>query len=176
MANIESIKLPDNTEYNLKDAISGYSTTFNGLSDTNFTSLQNGQVPVYNNVSGKWENASAAGGLKPHVVISTTHGSTVTVTKGGTTITPTETSSGIYEADLTDYGTWTATATFGGATSTATISVDTVKVYNVALAYFTATITATYPSGATCTLSATGQSTQTATQNPQTFTVHAAAT
>lgn len=36
--------------------------TFAGLTDTNFTNLQNGQVPVYNAATQKWENQNQSGG------------------------------------------------------------------------------------------------------------------
>ena len=126
-------------------------------------------------VKGAILEAAENGGLLPHVVISVETGSTVTLTKGGTTVTATETSTGVYEADVDSYGTWTVTATKSGATASDTLNVDTVKVYNVTLAYFTATITVTYPAGSTCTCTGNGQ-TQTATSNPETFTVYAAAT
>lgn len=79
--------------------------------------------------------AAENGGLLPHVVVSVETGSTVTLTKGGTTITATETSAGVYEADIDSYGSWTVTATKSGATATDTLTVDTVKVYNVTLSY-----------------------------------------
>ena len=37
-------------------------TAFANMSDVNFDNLQNGQVPVYNSTSGKWENSSGGGG------------------------------------------------------------------------------------------------------------------
>ena len=40
----------------------GGSSTFAGLSDVDFDNLQNGQVPVYNSTSQKWENGSGGGG------------------------------------------------------------------------------------------------------------------
>lgn len=42
----------------------------------------------------------------PHFIITADTGSTVTATKGQTVITATETSTGVYECDVTDYGTW----------------------------------------------------------------------
>lgn len=43
-------------------SVSGGSSTFAGLSDVSLTNLQNGQVPVYNSTSQKWENGSGGGG------------------------------------------------------------------------------------------------------------------
>jgi hypothetical protein len=40
----------------------GGSSTFAGLSDVDFTNLQNGQVPKYNSTTQKWENANESGG------------------------------------------------------------------------------------------------------------------
>lgn len=37
-------------------------TSFANMSDVDFDNLQNGQVPVYNSTSGKWENSSGGGG------------------------------------------------------------------------------------------------------------------
>lgn len=51
--------------------------------------------------------AEINGLLKPHFIISADTGSTVTATKGQTTITATETSTGVFECDVTDYGVWT---------------------------------------------------------------------
>lgn len=36
------------------------SSSFAGLTDTNFTNLANGQIAIYNSTSGKWENGSAS--------------------------------------------------------------------------------------------------------------------
>ena len=37
-------------------------TAFANMSDVDFDNLQNGQVPVYNSTSGKWENGTGGGG------------------------------------------------------------------------------------------------------------------
>lgn len=87
----------------------------------------------------------AASGLPPHVIITTTTGATVTLTLGGTTIIATETSSGIFEADVNEYGTWTITAVLGADTVSTTLNVDVVKIYNVNLSFWSATIVVNYP-------------------------------
>ena len=48
------------------DGVSGTAIvigTFAGLTDTNFTNLQNGQVAVYNATTQKWENQTPSGGV-----------------------------------------------------------------------------------------------------------------
>lgn len=59
-------------------------------------------------------------------------GTTVVATNGTKSVTLTE-SSGVWTGKLTDYGTWTITGTVGGSTTTKTIEVDTVKLYEVYL-------------------------------------------
>ncbi len=115
-------------------------------------------------------------GMKPHIIITSDAGSTVTLTLGGTTVTAEETSAGTFEADVASYGTWTIDSELNGDTATTTLVVDVVKIYTVTLMHFAATITVNFPNGGTCTCAATGQPTQTATTSPHTFTVGAAAT
>ncbi|MBO7451424.1 MAG: hypothetical protein J6U54_13755 [Clostridiales bacterium] len=50
---------------------------------------------------------AGGGGLLPHLIISAPTGSTVTATKGTTVITAVETSSGVFECDIPEYGDWT---------------------------------------------------------------------
>ena len=109
--------------------------------------------------------------ILPHFKITADHGATVTVIKGALQIAAVETSSGIYEADVPEYGTYTVSSVYSGSTITATVNVDTVKVYTADVKSVSATITVTYPSGASCTLTGQGE-TQTATTSPYTFTVH----
>lgn len=115
------------------------------------------------------------GGLLPHIVITSEVGATVTLVNGGTTISTTETSSGIFEADIPSFGTWTITVLDGGNTYTQTIVIDTVKIYTATVTAFSATIMVTYPSGATCTCTGNGES-YTASGTPYTFTVHSTGT
>ena len=116
------------------------------------------------------------GGLYPHVIVISDTGSTVTLVKGATTVNASETSTGHFEADVPDYGTWTIHSVLSGDDATVTLNVDDVKVYTVDDSHFAASITVTYPSGATCALSATGLSPVYATGSPYTFTVHSATT
>lgn len=147
------------------------STTLAGLTDTQIASLQNGQVLKYNATSQKWENADEAGGILPHLIVISETGSTVTATKGTTVITATETSTGHFECDLPEFGTWTIDAILGGDDAQVSLVVDTVKVYTVDDSHFHADITVKYPSGATCNLAGQGESYY-ATGSPYTFTVH----
>lgn len=151
------------------------STTLSGLTDTQIASLSNGQVLKYNSTSQKWENADEKGGILPHLIVISETGSTVTATKGQTVITATETSTGHFECDLTEFGTWTIDAILSGDDAQVSLVVDTVKVYTVDDSHFHATVTVKYPSGATCRLQSADE-TLYATGSPYTFTVHHAET
>lgn len=150
--------------------------TLNGLNDTQFASLSDGQVLKYNATSQKWENADEAGGILPHLIVISETGSTVTATKGTTVITATETSTGHFECDITEFGTWTIDAVLGGDDAQVSLVVDTVKVYTVDDSHFHSDITVAYPSGATVSCSKTGETTMYATGSPYTFTVHSSGT
>lgn len=115
-------------------------------------------------------------GMFPHVIVISDAGSVVTLTKEAKVITATETSTGHFEADVDEYGTWTIDSLLNGDDAQTTLNVDAVKIYTITDEHFSASITISYPSGGTCTLSATGQNPQVATSSPYTFTVHAAAT
>jgi len=142
---------------------------------TNFTGLaSNGDVLTYESATQKWKPKTSAVMLAKAEVISDT-GSTVTMTDGVTTIELTEVSTGNYEGDIPSYGTWTVTSVLGVDTQTATLTVDTAKIYTADLRHFSASITVTYPTGATVTCS-DGQTTLTATESPYTFTVYSSGT
>lgn len=145
--------------------------TLNSLTDTQFASLTNGQVLKYNSTSQKWENADEAGGILPHLIVISETGSTVTATKGQTVITATETSTGHFECDLPEFGTWTIDAILGGEDAQVSLVVDTVKVYTVDDSHYHGTVTVKYPDGATCRLQSADE-TLYATGSPYTFTVH----
>ena len=115
---------------------------------------------------------SGGGGILPHlIIISETGESVVKAVKGTTEIIATETSTGHYECDVPEFGTWTIHAVLNGEDATVNLVVDTVKVYTVDDSHFHADITVKYPSGATCNLSGQGESYY-ATGSPYTFTVH----
>ena len=79
------------------------------------------------------------GGLSPRIVVTTATGSTVTCTKGGTTLTATEVS-GKWTFNLNDFGTWTVNATLGGKSATKDVDVVWAQVYEVALSFVDATL------------------------------------
>ena len=116
-----------------------------------------------------------AGGLLPHLVITSEAGATITITKDGTTISALETTSGTFEVDVPSFGTWTIIMNYGGDTYNQNVTIDTVKIYTTTIMAFSATILVTYPSGATCTCTGEGQS-YTASGTPYTFTVHSTGT
>lgn len=140
-----------------------------GLVDTYTITFTNGTTTTFDVTNG------SGGGLDPHIVITSDHGSTVTLTHGSNVITAIETSNGYFETDVPEYGTWQIDSVLGGDTVTKTLVVDTAKVYIVDASHFSASITVTYPSGATCTCVG-GSESYTATNNPETFTVHSADT
>lgn len=79
------------------------------------------------------------GGLSPRIVVTATTGSTVTCTKGGTTLTATEVS-GKWTFNLNDFGTWTVNATLGGKSATKDVDVVWAQVYEVTLLFADATL------------------------------------
>lgn len=149
--------------------------TLAGLSDTQISSATDGQVLKYNSTSQKWVNGEDKGGILPHLIVISETGSTVTATKGQTVITATETSTGHFECDVPEFGTWTIDAILGGDDAQVSLVVDTVKVYTVDDSHFHATVTVKYPDGATCRLQSADE-TLYATGSPYTFTVHHAET
>ena len=80
-------------------------------------------------------------GMNCLAVITTDAGCTVTLTKGGTTITAVEVSSGVYEASFDEYGTWAVNNVTLGYTRNFTV--DAVKVYNLSFIPDGRTITPT---------------------------------
>ncbi len=154
------------------------SASFAGLSDTDINSPQNGQVPVYNSTSHKWENADQSAGGGSKVVVSTAEasliGTTCTLTQGGDSYTATFSNSGVATFEgVTLTGTVTITATDGQSTATRTLEIPYFGNYTQTISFFSATITATFPAdkGATCTCDGV-----TASTSPYTFTVGAAGT
>ena len=79
------------------------------------------------------------GGLSPRIVVTAATGSTVTCTKGGTTLTATEVS-GKWTFNLNDFGTWTVSATLSGKSKTQDVDVVWAQVYEVTLSFVDATL------------------------------------
>ena len=156
----------------------GASNSLAGLTDTDITTPQDGQILGYNGSASKWENVTptAGGGSKIEVTTaeSSLHGKTVTITDGTTTLSETFDNSGKATfTGVTLTGTLTITASDGTSTATKTLSVPYFGNYSAVMSFFTATITATFPSnhGATCTCDG-----QTSSSSPHNFTVNSAGT
>lgn len=112
----------------------GAGTSFQGLSDTDFNNLENGQVAVYDSVTTKWVNTTPDTGMSARIVINADAGSTVSITTpGGETITPEVVTSTVWKADVTEYGTYSVTAISSGVTRTQSVLVDTVKIYTITI-------------------------------------------
>lgn len=165
--------LPTNTTYWQLLANGNAVAHLYDIGDVTITNPSTGQILKWNGTA--WINAEDKGGLKPHLVILSDHGSTVTVVKGGTTYTATETSSGTYETDVDEFGTYTIHALMEGDDAQLQLVVDTCKVYTVHDEHFHASITVTYPSGYSCMISG-GSETYVATSSPYEFVVHSANT
>ena len=113
----------------------------NDLDDVTISSVSDGQILAYDGTTQKWVNINySGGGLKPHLVISTDTGLTVTATKGTTVVTATETSTGVYECDVDEFGTYTLSDT----ENTKDVVIDTVTIYQISM-------TPPVPEGATVT-------------------------
>ena len=153
-----------------------FSADLDDLDNVNISTPTNNQVLKYNATTQKWENGTDTGGLIPHLIIISETGSTVTVTKGAWSTTATETSTGHFECDVPEFGTYTIDALLGGDDAQVSLVVDAVKIYTVDDSHFHADITVTYPTGAQVSCSKTGETTQYATGSPYTFTVHSAGT
>ena len=113
---------------------------------------QDGYVLTFRNGTWVAEESQGGGGMLPQLVVTgPTTGSTVVAVNGSESVTLTE-NSGTWTGDLPQYGTWTVTATLGGNTASGTVSITEVKQYTMTLAYFTATLNITAPSGSTVTV------------------------
>ena len=112
----------------------GAGSSFSGLADTNFTSLQNGQVAVYDSNTTKWINSAPDFGMSAKIIINADAGSTVSITTpSAETITPTSVISTVWSADVKEYGTYTVTVVTSGITRTESVTVDAVKIYTVTI-------------------------------------------
>lgn len=100
---------------------------------------------------GNSGNGGSSGGT---LTVTAPAGVTVTVSKDGKTYTKTADTSGNAVFKGLKSGTWTVTITDGS--QTATRSVVVTADYAVNIAFFTATISVTYPAGSTCTCSCDG--------------------
>lgn len=103
-----------------------------------------GVAYLYGNGGGS--AASQVGGT---LVVTAPAGASVTVSKDGKTYTKSAGSSGSATFKGLSSGTWSITISNGSQTATDTIDVNVD--YAITLAFFSATISVTYPSGSTCT-------------------------
>lgn len=158
----------------------GTGSSFAGLSDTNFTNLQNGQIAKYNSTTQKWENVEDEGGLLPHFKITSEAGSTVTVVAPDTSvIIPEQTSSGIWQCDVPAYGVYTVHAVINGDDAVRTVTVDTVKEYVIHDEHYSYTLNVYAPTGSSILVTDGGSETYTGTGAGSTavvFALHQAST
>lgn len=156
----------------------GGSSTLAGLTDVNLTTPTNNQVLKYDSVNQEWINGDAPSGAGGSTVTITTaesalYGETVTITDGVDTFTGTFDNAGICEIQgVTITGSATVSATGGGQTATASLTMPYFGNYSTTLSFFSATVTVTFPyaNGASCTLS-DGVTTLTANTSPMAFNV-----
>lgn len=93
----------------------------------------------------------ASGGTGGTLTVTAPANVTVTVSKDGKTKTKNSGTSGVVVFKGLASGTWTVTITGDGKTAQKNVVVTTD--YSTVIAFFTATINITYPSGSTCTCS-----------------------
>lgn len=88
----------------------------------------------------------------PTLTVMVDSGSAITLTDGDETITGTAGTDGTFTTRLLSLGTWTATATLNGQTTTGSIDITALgNSYSLTLAYFSATLTVTAVAGAVVT-------------------------
>lgn len=92
-----------------------------------------GQV-VMINAQGAAEAQDAHFGFSPRIVVTAPTGSTVTCSKGSTTLTATEVS-GTWTFDVPDYGTWVINAVKGSESAIESVDVTEVKQYSISIKY-----------------------------------------
>lgn len=152
-------------------------TTLSALTDTDIDNPADGQVLTYDGATSKWENKTPAAGGGSKITITTSElsliGTTATLTDGVTTLSADFDNSGkaVFEG-VTMTGTLTVTATNGVDTATKQITIQYYGNYTFVIAFFSATITITYPSdkGATCSIS-DGVTTLSGTGSPMAFNI-----
>ena len=93
---------------------------------------------------------TGGGGSGGTLTVTGIAGHTVTVTKDGKTYTRTFNSGGVAVFKGLSTGTWTITMSGNGQTATRTVTIT--ADYSLTIAYFSATITITYPANSTCVI------------------------
>ena len=89
-----------------------------------------------------------SGGTGATLTVTAPAGCTVTISKDGKTKTKVAGADGVAVFKGLETGTWTVTITDGGQTSTKTVAIT--ADYSTVIAFFSANINVTYPSGSTC--------------------------
>lgn len=147
--------------------------TFKGLTTGEWTvTIDNGSQTSTQYVTVTLDYALAMAFFAATISVTYPIGSTCTCSDGVTTFTATD-ASGSYSFIVPNAGEWTVTITDGINTVSNTVEITSDgQVENVKMAFFAATISATYPEGSTCTCS-DGTTTLTApdTSGSCTFTV-----
>lgn len=93
-------------------------------------------------------NAGGGGSSGATLTITGVAGATVTASKNGKTYTRTINNSGTAVFKGLSTGVWTVTMSGGGQSTTRTVEIT--ADYSLTIAYFSATITITYPANSTC--------------------------
>ena len=93
-------------------------------------------------------NAGGGGGSGATLTITGVAGATVTASKDGKTYTRTISSSGTAVFKGLSTGTWTVTMSGSGQSTTRTVEIT--ADYSLTIAFFSATISITYPAASTC--------------------------
>lgn len=152
------------------EASSGVMETISACKDVSIVNPQTGDIFKFDGTA--WANVPDERGLLIVFNIDSEDGATITaLTPSGDTVTATSLGGGQYVIKSDEYGEWHLTGLKNSETVTATVNVDTAKIYDVTMNFFAATITVTYPADATVTCSKDSEE-YTATGSPYTFTVH----
>ena len=102
---VNGVNVPADVNKNVDLQIS-YPTVNNGTLTITQDGATLGSFTANQSSNSTIDIPAGGGGLLPHLIISAPTGSTVTATKGTTVITAVETSSGVFECDIPEYGDW----------------------------------------------------------------------
>jgi len=151
----------------------GTGSSLAGLSDVSISGETDGQALVYDGASTKWKNKTVATGSTVAIATteSTLFGEDVTLSKGGYSRTTQFNNFGLATFQgVTVTGDVTITTSDGSQTATRTLNIPYFGNYTMTITFFEATITVTYPSAGTCSIS-DGTTTLYANQNPMAFSI-----
>lgn len=171
-----------------EDVGTGLSVDVAGILKLDVNMLTGSNISYDNSASGATSNevqgaidelfrGAGGGGLLPILHIISEDAATVTIadtddlSTATITITPVHTGTGVWEGEVPDYGVWYVHSVLTGqGDQIKAVNVDDVAIIPVADYHFSATITASFSNGASCTCT-DGVTTLTATSNPYTFVV-----